>query len=188
MTFQGHESVQQHWLCTNTIICMWFPEGGGQVSGVMVLVQESISYTPSLNQHSTPRSLHLETVMRCCTTATLAPSIRAQHKAEATSRRGRDTNTNSGSVWDSLHSTKLEKGGSFFSGDTNPTSLRPPDGWGVCTSVSYVTQSAAYGASQKAGLSSFALYNVEIQIFLFSQDRLHHVPDSISMLAHGITQ
>lgn len=125
MTFQGHESVQQHWLCTNTIICMWCPEGGGQVSGVMVLVQESISYTPSLNQHSTPRSLHLETVMRCCTTATLAPSIRAQHKAEATSRRGRDTNTNSGSVWDSLHSTKLEKGGSFFSGDTNPRDKTP---------------------------------------------------------------
>lgn len=86
---------------TQSSACGFLREGG-QVSGVMVLVQESISYTPSLNQHSTPRSVHLETVTRCCTTATLAPSIRAQYKPEATSRWGRDTNTNSGSVWDSL--------------------------------------------------------------------------------------
>lgn len=47
------------------------------------------------------------------------------------------------------------------------------------------TDSAVYCASEKAGLSGFALYNVEIQIFLLL-DRLHHVSESISMLAHGI--
>lgn len=43
-------------------------------------------------------------------------------------------------------------------------------------------------ASQKAGLSSFALYNVEIQIFLFLLDMMCRVPDSVSMLAHSIIQ
>lgn len=43
-------------------------------------------------------------------------------------------------------------------------------------------------ASEKAGLSGFVLYNVEIQIVLFSLDRLLRVPDSVSTLAHGITQ
>lgn len=64
-------------------------EGAGQVSGVMVLVQKSIVCSPSLNQHSAPRSAHLETVMRCCTTATpaAAASIRTQHKPGATSAR-----------------------------------------------------------------------------------------------------
>lgn len=82
-----------HWLWTNTIICIWFPEHGGgqgQDSGAMVLVQKSILYTPSLNQHSAPRSVLLETVMRCCATDPLASSIRTQPKPEAPSRWRRD--------------------------------------------------------------------------------------------------
>lgn len=35
--------------------------------------EESILYAPALNQHSTTRSVHLETALRRCTAATPAP-------------------------------------------------------------------------------------------------------------------
>lgn len=41
---------------------------------------ESILYTPSLNQHNTTRSVHMETQSKA------APSIRVQCKAKAASR------------------------------------------------------------------------------------------------------
>lgn len=63
-----------------------------QVSGVMVLVQESISYTHSFNQHSTARSA-LEKVMHCCTTAT-----HNIHQGSAQTEKA-DINTNRGRVW-----------------------------------------------------------------------------------------
>lgn len=91
--------------------------GGG--FGAMVLVQESILYTPSLNQHSAPRSVHLETVMRCCTTDTLASSIRTQPKPEAPSRWRRDKQKHSNCL-SQCTDHQASKGGNFISGDTNP--------------------------------------------------------------------
>lgn len=119
MNFKGHVSEWPHWLWTNTIICIWFPELGGGGFGAMVLVQESILYTPSLNQHSAPRSVHLETVMRCCTTDTLASSIRTQPKPEAPSRWRRDKQKHSNCL-SQCTDHQASKGGNFISGDTNP--------------------------------------------------------------------
>lgn len=58
--FQGHASLQPHWLYKKTIICIWFPEGeesrerrrvwevGGQVPLVMVSVRSQYCMLPLL--------------------------------------------------------------------------------------------------------------------------------------------
>lgn len=108
ISIQGHVSVQPHWLCTRTIICIWFPDGGGSGFKGDGVGEESILYTPSLNQHRTTRSIHLETVLGCCTTATPAVSIRAQCKPKAASRWRRDKHTHRECLsLATTHSTKL---------------------------------------------------------------------------------
>lgn len=57
---RGHTDSAQ----TQSFAFGFLREGAGQVSGVTVLVRKSIVRSPSLNQHSAPRSAHLETVMR----------------------------------------------------------------------------------------------------------------------------
>lgn len=111
-----------------------------QVSGVMVLVQESISYTPSFNQNSTTRSA-LEKVMRCCITAT-----HNLHQGSAQTEKT-EINTNKGRVWAPLQKTQhwASKGRNifFFLVTQIPGKMthlfHPSDGRGVHTSVSYVT-------------------------------------------------
>lgn len=78
------------------------------VLGVMTLVQESILFTPSPNQHSTTRSVHLETVMHGCSAR--------QGSAQTGST---EINTNKGSVCVCvcpivIHDSKLVRVGMFF--------------------------------------------------------------------------
>lgn len=96
--FQGHVSLQPHWLCTKTIICILFPEGGGQISGsqycTLPLLISTVHQGQFIWKHSPG----------CWTTATPASSIRAQCELGAALRRGK-TNTNPGSIWASLQHT-----------------------------------------------------------------------------------
>lgn len=164
---------------------IWFPEGGGSGFRGDGIGDESILYTLSLNQHSI--TVHLET--QSCTgdpqpLGNRPSGLSANQEQLSDEEEIRHKHIECVNLA-TTHSATLEL--FFLLTQNTPTSLLPTDGWVVCTSVSYVTESAVYCTSQKTGLSDFALYNAEIQISLFSLDRLHCVTDCVSMLTHGMT-
>lgn len=139
VSVQGHVSVQPHWLCTETIICIWFPEeGGGQVTGGVNTVH-SLPLLISSVQQGQFIWKHRPALLHRGHFSTIHQGS-VQHLPDE-----EEINTNTGSVW-ATHSTKPASVRTFFcwhksQGQNTPTSLLPPDGWVVCTSDSYVTQS-----------------------------------------------